>query len=123
MHNVPDQHDYSRWNSDLPNRYFEYAGTDQHSERDCQQSGSKYCTPFVHENGGRIDGGFLSSDVDRTWDIFSPTEHDEEDRVSGNCRGEERESHKCGESREGDRECAHKDEIGKVGRHKHGRTW
>ena len=69
MHNVPDQHGYSWWNSDLSNKYFEYAGTDQHS----QQGRSGDCTPFVHENGGGINNGFFSSDVDRTWDMFSPT--------------------------------------------------
>ena len=47
LHNVSDQHGYSWWNSDLPNKYFEYEG----------------------------------------------------DWVSGNCRREEREGHKCGGSR------------------------
>ena len=33
IHNIPDQHDNSRWHSYLPNRYFQYAGTDQHPKR------------------------------------------------------------------------------------------
>ena len=51
-----------------------------------------------------------------------PAPGDEENRVSRNRSGKEREDHKCGKRREGDGECAREDEIGQIRGYENRRT-
>ena len=104
-----------RWRSDLPTRYFLYAGTDQNPKHCRQNDKSEGGTPFVKEHGGRLNGRLLFLKIDRMWGVISSARRNEEDRVSRGCSGEERESHKCGVSCEVDRECARQQEVGQAG--------
>jgi hypothetical protein len=72
----------------LPNSNIRCASTDQHPKRCSRKDGPEDGTPFVNEDGGRFDGGFITLNVDQKWNVILPAEHEE---VGRNCRGEQRE--------------------------------